>query len=362
MLNVVISFDYELFLGENFYNNKAVLFDPTDRIIDILEQNKTSATFFADVCSVFQHNKYGLTDYSSQFEAQICKLDRKGCDVQLHIHPNWLRSFYNGGRWEFDIESYRIHFFDNESDRLWSMSKIIEEGAGYLNEVLSKNNPNYKCVAYRAGGFAIQPHSKLFSILQKNGIRIDSSVVVNDYLDRDVTGYDFRNTPKELNWWVSSDNLMEESNTNRRAGEGIYEVPVMTTKNSIIERLMPSEKRFYKAGKPNGKPISIELPKENSVIRKIKKVLTYNSSYRRLSLDAMNYEYLHKKVMDTYERYNAKDNEVFISLIGHPKAFTGDAFDNLNRFIRTISKEQDRIRLLNMRDVYREIVEKYDKD
>ena len=52
MLNICITFDYELFLGKNNAPYKEILFTPTDNLIRTLSEKGVSGTFFADVCSV----------------------------------------------------------------------------------------------------------------------------------------------------------------------------------------------------------------------------------------------------------------------------------------------------------------------
>ena len=66
-----ITFDYELFFGNNIGSYDDVLFEPTYNLIDALEKKGVSATFFADVCSVPMSKKYGQTGYVEGFTKQI---------------------------------------------------------------------------------------------------------------------------------------------------------------------------------------------------------------------------------------------------------------------------------------------------
>ncbi len=348
MLNIAITFDYELFLGENYYDSSKVLFEPTDKILEILKQNKEMATFFVDVCSVMQHKKYGLDDYVNGFSEQIRKMDRYGSEVELHIHPNWLKSVYENENWIFDQESYRIHYFDEKKEDAWSMGKIIEEGIAYLNDTLLPVNPDYRCIAYRAGGFAIQPHPHLFKELCRNGIRVDSSVVVNDYSDCGVASYDFRNVSSPLNWKVAVLQQAEIACEAKENEVGLWEIPVMTMKNSIIHRLLiPKRKRGFSSAEPMGKPISI-----NSGVKhtgKLERLMKYNHTYRRLSMDAMNYEYLLKQLETIYKTYGAEQKDIYIAIIGHPKAFSGEAFENLDKLIKGIKERKTTMKIVGMK-------------
>lgn len=356
MLNLAITFDYELFLGKNYYDSTRVLFEPTEKIIKILSEKGVPATFFADVCSVFQHDKYGLNDYSAAFAEQLQTMARENDDVQLHIHPNWLRSRMENSQWEFDQASYRIHYFDEIEDGEWTMESIIERGVDYLNRTLIPIKQDYKCIAYRAGGFAVQPYEKLFAILQKNGVVIDSSVVINDCLSHMITGYDFRDIPKQLGWWVSRADMGQACQRDDEVCAGVFEVPLLTIKNNIVERtFFPKRKRTFRTGTATGAPIQIDQKKGNSVAVKAKALLNYNQTYRRLSMDGMNAEYLYRKLEKIFYEYDAGNQDVYAAILGHPKAFTGGAFDNFDKLLELLLKQKERIRIVSMTDICREI-------
>lgn len=351
-LNIAITFDYELFLGENFFDSDTVLFEPTYKILNILKDMGCTATFFADVCSVYQHEKYGLHQYSQGFSSQLKKVLESGCDVQLHIHPNWLCSEYERGKWHFDYDSYRIHYFDNKKNSEYTMESIIGYGIQYLENLLRSCNDDYRCIAYRAGGYAIQPHEKLFSILKEHGIYIDSSVVVNDCLKGPVSGYNFSNAPKQLNWWTTKKSLMEDRTTMDE--KLLWEVPVMTVKNNLMERVfLPKNRRVFEYGHAKGQPMQVRQGKAQQIWTKARHLLHYNHTYRKLCLDEMNYHYMSAKLNKICADY--KNEKVYIALIGHPKAFTGEAFDNFSGLLEWLFGNQDKFNLVNMTDIYRDI-------
>lgn len=351
-LNIAITFDYELFLGENFFEPNTVLFEPTDRIIQILKERDCTATFFADVCSVYQHEKYELWEYSQKFSEQLKNIAKNGCDVQLHIHPNWLCSKYCQDHWEFDNKSYRIHYFDESKNCEHSMESIIDYGVNYLKDTLCPSMDEYQCIAYRAGGFAIQPHSKLFRVLRKQGVYLDSSVVVNDKLDKALCSYDFSNTPEQLNWWISEKSLMEEEKI--QDNRLLWEVPVMTVKNNLLERVCVSKnKRSYQYGERKGRPIQTVQRKGQGWEMRVKHLIHYNQTYRKLSMDAMNYRYMADKLNKIYQKY--KNCNIYFAIIGHPKAFGGEAYDNFANLLDWFLQNQDKYRLVNMTDIYRDI-------
>ena len=165
MLNVAITFDYELFFGKNLASDDEILFSPTAELLAVLKKHNMKATFFVDVLSVYMHEKRGLTSYCENFIKQMQQMVKEGHDVQLHIHSNWLTAEYNDDKWIFNLDSYNIHSFGFDSNKEMSANAIIQWGKNFLETNLRVIDPHYACIAYRAGGYCIQPHKELFDAL-----------------------------------------------------------------------------------------------------------------------------------------------------------------------------------------------------
>jgi hypothetical protein len=84
-IDIVLTFDYELYLGRNFLPDDDILFRPTERLFQLGEQLSLPLTFFPDVCSAWAHRQFGLDDFAQRFDAQMVEVARCGHDVQLHI-------------------------------------------------------------------------------------------------------------------------------------------------------------------------------------------------------------------------------------------------------------------------------------
>ena len=67
---------------------------------------------------------------------------------------------------------------------------MVIQGIDYLNEIAKPVNPDYKCTAFRAGGYNLENSPVIFNILEKNGIQIDSSICHNCYFASDITTID----------------------------------------------------------------------------------------------------------------------------------------------------------------------------
>ena len=60
MLHLCLTFDYELFFAHTDFSEQDVLFKPTERILDLLDEYDIKATFYADTASCIRYAEFGL--------------------------------------------------------------------------------------------------------------------------------------------------------------------------------------------------------------------------------------------------------------------------------------------------------------
>lgn len=353
MLNICITFDYELFFGENFGTEREILFEPTEKLKNMLEKEGVSATFFADICSVIQSEKAGRTQYVEDFKQQIQELHKAGQDVQLHIHSNWLKSSWVDGRWEFDKKSYGIHSFGFDRKKEQNAYDVIHTGAERLREIVTEVDAQYSCIAYRAGGFVIQPHSELVKVLYENGIRVDCSVAPNLFSDNNTNAYDYRHPIESENWWLKGDK--EWWQDAGETGEVLYEIPVGTeNKNPVIflfTRLLNPQKIKLYLGEKRGRYINESGGSNASKFS----YWQYLSGYNAMSMDAYNADFIYKQLCRYYKKHQCADKDITISLIGHPKLINDIYIENLRKLIRVVKKDK-RFCFCNVKDAYSKVL------
>ena len=346
MLYICVSFDYELFMGENRCSEKEVLIDPTNKLMKSLSQIGVSCTFFADVCCPMRYREFGETDFADLFDKQLRDLVRDGQDVQLHIHPHWFKTTEIGRNVEFDKTFYRIHNWADGED-YHKVNEIIRNGKEYLLRLLTPIFPDYTCIAFRAGGYCLQPEKKLIPILIKNGILIDSSVCRGFAHNGDGMFYNYTNEPKETNLYMNVEFGLSDSCVDSLP-DSVFEVPIggyATFPNRII------------ASKLN-KPISKQPAKGSFMQLEKQPVPTDLFSKLRRHLTATN--------MLTYDSYNADSmtymlnhivreekcarNDIFISTISHPKGMSDAHIENMVQSLCDL-KKNPHIRFVNMREI-----------
>lgn len=350
MLKILIGFDYELFLGENYADHREILIDTTSQILDLLKKNNVSATLFADVCCALQYKKYGQVDFVHDFEDQLVFAQKNGFDVQLHIHSNWLNSSFDGQKWEISPKGYRVHEFGFTND---GVEKIIKNGIDYLNGVLLAHDPDYKCIAYRAGGYSIQPHSKLVKILRDNGIVIDSSVCRHQYIKSNANNYDFRALPPKMNWWLTpNQNFTYEGQPSEG---GVFEVPLCSDRGSLLKRIiLGKEKMVLPYVEPKGSYVKLDIPQKSNPSR-FQVLLNYNKNFSLVSFDSMAPERIFSTMKKIEKKYDTKHNDVYISIIGHPKLCNKYVLDGMRQFVEKVKRYNNRFEFITFRQLYNEL-------
>lgn len=352
MLHLCITFDYELFLGENYLSSAEILFAPSEKLAHMLETNGVRATFFADVCSVMQHEKYGLTDYIDGFTKQIQDLWRRGHDVQLHIHSNWLNSTYSGGKWTIATEGYKIHAFG--WDRASGQAReILRCGKEYLEQTLQAVDPAYRCIAYRAGGFCIQPESELFAALLELGIPIDSSVAIQQHAVGAVQDYDFTRLPHKLNWRISPQGGIEQEAAT--GAPALLEIPIGAARNSIRKFFGIPVSGLHVCGRGDaGTGIQLESIRPNRLQRAVQTLRRRFMSDGILSLDTRGWQVLLRDLDEIYRNYGCDEGDHYVCLICHPKLASDAVIENMKRLIEAVKSRQNRYDFTTLSQIAKE--------
>ena len=348
MLKVCITFDYELFLGRNNAPYQEILFSPTERIVKMLREQEVSGTFFADVCSVEAHRRLGDEKYCDDFRAQLQLMTQMGQDVQLHLHTNWFTAEKVEDQIIPGKEGYRIHSFGFGADG--KAPEIIRQGKDYLTAVCGAVKPDYRCVAFRAGGFSVQPEKELFEALVQQGIVIDSSVVPHMRADT-LNSYDFTDVPKRLNWWV--DPALGLSEAVRPGPNTLLEIPIATARPRLLQAAgKPKSELSLPSHKPLGEYVKGGQPpkKKNALARQYHRLF----DYRYVSLDTRYYLRVMEDLAYIYSKYRLDRSDGYICLICHPKLADEARIENIKKLTQEIKKQPQRYRFADFTEICRE--------
>lgn len=351
MLKICLTYDYELFMGKNNASAEEILFEPTEKIKSVMNEFGVKGVFFADVCSAIAHRKAGISEFSDSFDSQLQRLVSDGHDVQLHLHTSWYKAKKQDEELIISEDGYRIHEFGFDVKAENSVQKIVSESVSYLNTVCKSVRDDYKCIAYRAGGFCVQPETELLQILLNNGIIIDSSVVPRYcYLDG-VNYSDFRKVPNKLNWYIAP-----EKGISTESSCGIYEVPMATVKPRLLECLVTSKnERSLPGTKPKGEYVKFKNQSDVKKKSKLKRKLELLFNYRFISLDSRHYEAVIRDLEFIYKKYKLHKNDACICLICHPKIADNARVENIRALMSAVLKQSDKFEFTTMEKIAQDI-------
>lgn len=240
-LTILLSFDHELSLGgcTSYERN---LFAPTSRLLQLAAELGVGVTLFSDVLCALKFREWDGTGFYRRFAAQIDDVICHGQDVQLHLHPHWLDSTYINGKY-IPSESYTLGAFRDRSPPD-DIPGIVRRGIETIHELCCRD-PAYQCIAFRAGGYAIEPESgRVLSGLYENGIRIDSTVAKGFRFECDLWSVDFRQMPRSANWYIAPTGPID-----REAANGIFEIPIATRPRTPFNNLPRLMRRIVLRGR-----------------------------------------------------------------------------------------------------------------
>ncbi len=314
MTNIFITLDYELFFGLNSgTQNKSIIY-PTNRLLEILDKYNIKASFFIDSGYLIKLDEYRKKyhvlekDYQNIL-SQIHQLNKEHHDIQLHIHPHWEDSFFDGKKWVIDTFRYRLHDF-NEKD----IDNIILRYKKVLTDLVGD-----KIFTFRAGGWCIQPFNKIRNALKKHNIWLDSTIFENGKNDSLTHFFDFKNIPNKTNWKFENNPLIEDEN-------GFFtEIPISSYrvsplffwKLSFLKKFGSNKFNAFGDGNAAG----------GSRFDKIRMLTQFTNSV--VTIDGYKASFLEKAYMQFLKK---DDNENFV-IMGHPKAMSNYSLQKLEEFI-----------------------------
>lgn len=317
-MNIYLTLDYELFLGDKTGTPENCLIRPMDALCEMASEHNVKFTIFADATYLLrlsqlkeQHNR--LAEHYSLVVDNLQKRVKEGHDVQLHIHPQWMYSQWDDEKqsWTMDKTHYKLSDLVLEEAK-----KLIKDSKELLDSIVG-----YKTHAFRAGGFCLDDFYKYSDVFKDLEILIDSSVVRKQCVLSEIHYYDYREIPQKQIYNFSDSIKVEH-------GNGPFtELSISSFSCSplyYLSRVKKLRKNYcpkliYKDGE--------SISDGNSVmLGRIKKLLSRYNTF--CSIDAAASCYLNEYYKGV--KQNGYDEMV---LIGHPKHASDFSINNLERFI-----------------------------
>ncbi|WP_341903336.1 hypothetical protein [Fluviicola taffensis] len=319
-MQVILTFDYELFFGTDTGSVQKCMIEPSNRLLAIARKHQIPLVFFVDIGFLIKLQEYKeqyptLNADFEQITTQLKEMQELNCEIQLHIHPHWEKSFYDGQKWVIVTDGcYKLSDFpDAEAE------SIVRKYHHFLSG-LTKN----KITTYRAGGWCIQPFSQVEKVFQELEITKDSTVFPGGKFESEHYQFDFTKVSPFGNPYRFQSDVTQAIENGH-----FLEVPISSWEFSplfywrlyILGRLNPRDHKMIGDGSFLAQPGR-------------KKSVLLNRTWNHVSSDG----YYASQLMKQAKYYHAKDLQAFV-VIGHPKGMTNYSLRQLELFVSNTKRE-----------------------
>jgi hypothetical protein len=328
----IVSLDYELFFGSATGSVEKSLLEPTAALAQAAERTGFKLTLFVDVGFLVAAARQSDTDAAlrRQYDAvraQLGELAARGHDLALHIHPHWEDCRWANGAWHLETSRYQLHDFPAAD-----IERIVTSYQAALEEI--KQAP---VVAYRAGGWCLQPFEPLAAALKKAGVWLDSTVYPGGYSEVAGRGYDFRGAPSQASpWRFATDPLTPDT-------RGFFlEVPISACRYGPATFWRMAWQRLRKT--PDTRPYGDGAVMASDHRYYARRLLA--PTWSPLSIDGAKAALLGPM----FRALEARDTGSLLNVMGHPKSVTARGVRELASFATRYQHRLEPVTLADFAD------------
>ena len=321
-MNLIITLDYELFLNDMTGTVNNCLIKPMQEIQKICEKHDFRLTIFVDAAYLYRltelKNDYPLLeeDYKNTVD-NIKWLVGLGHDIQLHIHPQWYYSYYDGKEWILDWDHYKL----SDMPRDYAF-EVFGKSKELLDSIIG-----YKTSLFRAGGYSIQDFDYT-NCFKQFGIIGDSSVLPGCKVRHKTHSYDYIDSP------IHTYRFTDDISASQLNGS-YWEFPISKPKPINIAKYLYIKRWWgvrseYKWGDGGDKP-------HPTLLKKIESIWSAFSLYKYpdASIDHQSFFWL-RDARQYMQKYDC------MTIIGHPKNISSSSLIYLDEFVNERLLEGDR--------------------
>jgi len=314
MINIIVTVDYEIF-GNGRGDVKTHMIKPMDEIFDICDKHSVNITVFFEVMEYLAFKKYDdllkkRLGYSpkEEIEKQIIQAYRDGHDIQLHIHPQFRNMRYDGNRFKLDKDVKP--YLDLNPDEI---EEILRPGMETLESIVKSKDYNVRALRLSNIGWREVP---------ENTIKPMKNLGLNTHSLSDKT------PDNKKGYW--------------EMGNEVYEFPIHSKASSYLEFLDIRKlfTYFYIWSHTDVKILNNDKKRKKD---KTKDGKDFRSKwdFSKLTVEEM------KDYLDlAKERYDHKEHEVPLVMIGHTKDFFNRK--NFERFLKMVKNSENQVRFETM--------------
>lgn len=355
MYKVLFTSDYEIH-GSGMGSPKDLVVDPTTRMLDQLDRYGGKLTIMADIGEILKFKEYAERTGDDRFHwggiaSQMRRAVKTGHDVQLHIHSSYFNATWEEakGYWKQDYSEYDLASLPYERVR-----EMIRQGKQLLEDTCRVAKPDYRCFAFRAANWSMQPSPNIVRALVEEGFTIDTSVWKHGVYD-DLVKFDYSGAHSDLVPWP-----IDPNDVCRRDPAGrLFEFPIYTEQQPlwvfltanrvyrvVAQRLNPLPNPDAVADPMSGSGVSGGSnagPRRSLVGKLLGKAKAITRQYPwKVDFNQCTGKQLIEGLRRVEARYGHPDAPLPFVLIGHSKTFTSHNERSLRPFLEFVAAHPDR--------------------
>jgi hypothetical protein len=351
MLRLLLTADYEIF-GNGTGDIAHCLINPAHKMMESAERFNGRVTFFVDVCELWafeqaesEGTNIGCQQPATRIKEQLQSAIARGHDVQLHAHPQWIGAKWINGAWHLNMEHWRIGLLplgNMDAPEEASARFILRRGKEFLEDLLRPIDPTYRCNAFRAGAWSIQPEADVLTALAEANIQVDTTVAPGSFADDGLSYFDFRATPRNLPFWRVKTNVHQQEKDGH-----LLEVPIFSKQYSVYESVsarISRRQRLTSLPSCTGKS-EASARRNRSLGHKINKVFARQERQQMFDFCMLSASEMQKMVQAARQRFahylhdELPHQELPLVAIGHPKNYASP--QELETFLEWMARQAD---------------------
>jgi hypothetical protein len=354
MIHLALTHDWEL-RGDGSGDIEQIQFAPLRRLLEIYARFGARTTILPDVMQQLAFRRAEdahpeLKALADSWDQHLREAFRQQHDVQLHLHPQWLKAVYASGVWQLDRDWSILNY---DRDQTHSM---LADGQQYLETLLRPIDSSYRCLAFRAGALAAAPSAHLFKSLASLGIELDVSIAAGVFVDNDNLQLDYRNCEETFLPFYP---VLEDA---RRVSPGRAEIVCVPLNHFYGSRLEVTRQNLALArqqiNRPSTGPANTRSPKADSTTNRPSRI---GLAFEKLIMPAvrrkhfvsdtgrLNYPLLCEMLASIRQRAEASGlADVPVVLTNHPKDIRD--LPAIERFVGEVSQAED-IRFITLTEI-----------
>jgi hypothetical protein len=267
------------------------------------------------------------------------------------LHPHWIDTTYERGRF-CPSARYSLHAF-RDAPPPDDIPGIVNRGVHFLTEVCRGAVPDYRCVAFRAGGLTLSPSTDtILEALHAQGICIDSTFASHYRFTGDSYRVDFSRVPQQPNWFVAPGTPIDRAAPLGATG-ALFEVPIVAVPRTPLNNLPALARRVLRSSQS---PPATGIPLyevDASAMDKLKRLFPFTGWLLSFDLYWASGSYLVRMLRSYLKRF-PPDAEIWASTLSHPKAMGPAGVAVMADFIEMARREfAEEIEFCSFQDVAR---------